>query len=193
MADENDDLKKLREDNARLLAERDAEKNKAEALRAGALEAESYKRRLDELTQATHAEKVEKHRKVVKEMFERSVSDKSITAAARERFYKHFDVDSDDVLKLSVKDVEEYIRENPNPFKQRGPATGPGGEEIVAGGFADHEALAKARKYCRDNNLDPTKWENLVKAGQHVFRSDRDLATRYKMLPDDFASGNLSA
>jgi hypothetical protein len=192
MADENDDLKKLREDFARLQAERDAEKARNAELKAAAVEAESYKRRLEELTQATHAEKVEKHRKVVKEMFEKAVNNKEITPAARERFYKHFDVEADDVLKLTVKDVEEYIKENPNPYSRKGPATGAGGDEIVAGGWPDQEALSRARKYCRDNSLDPTKWENLVKGGMHVFSADRELGLRYKMMPSDYAAGNLS-
>lgn len=162
------------------------------ALKLDAAEATSYKRRFDELAAETHKNRVESHRKVVKEMFEKAVTDKTITAAARERFYKHFDVDSDAVLKLSEKDVEEYIKENPNPFARKGPATGSGSDEIVAGGYADHETLAKARKYCRDNSLDPNKWENLEKAAKAVFRSERDLARRYQSLPDDFAAGALA-
>lgn len=192
MADENDEVKALKAALAKAEAKADEATARADALKAEAGEATSYKRRFEELSQQTHAQKVEAHRKVVKDMFEKAVSDKVITAAARERFYKHFDVEADDVLKLSVKDVEEYIKENPNPFARKGPATGSGSDEIVTGGFADQETLAKARKYCRDNNLDPNKWENLEKAAKAVFRSERDLARRYQSLPDDFASGALA-
>lgn len=192
MADETEEMKQLKAALAKAEAKADAEATRAEALKLSAAEAESYKRRFTELAEQTHVDKVEKHRKLVKEMFEKAVGDKSITAAARERFYKHFDVEADDVLKLSVKDVEEYIRENPNPFSRKGPATGSGSDDIVNGGFADQETLLKARKYCRDNNLDQNKWENLEKAAKAVFRSEKDLARRYQSLPDDFAAGVLA-
>lgn len=200
MADENDDVKKLKEELEKLrlskeAAEKEAKelKFKAKELEIDASEAVSYKRRLEELMQKNHGEKVQSHRKVVKEMFERAVGDKAITAAARERFYKHFDVDSDDVLKLSVKDVEEYIKENPNPFAQKRQGSMDGNGDVISGGFADQELLAKSRKFCRDNNLDPRNRDNLMRGAKDVLRGDRDLGQRYKMLPDDFASGNLSA
>lgn len=162
------------------------------AAKALALASQEKFARLDEETKQA---KISAHRKALQAMLEDAVRDKRILASARERFERRFQIDDDNgVMRITVGDVENYIRENPNPFIKTSAATSSGDpDEIPAGGLPDRELMARARKLCRDRGKNPDNWEDLKSSCIAIMRADPMLAERYRALPDDHADGKYAA
>jgi hypothetical protein len=188
MADDKKD-----ENVAALMARLDKLEADNKALSLKAAERESFERKLTELETQTKTEKVNAHRTNVLALFETAIKEKKILPAVRERFKRAYPVDKDDVLGIPLTDVETFIRENPNPDAPKNPATMANGDTAPVDALADTQALCAARKYVRENATDPEfrdmpRWEQLVKAGSAVFRTNPDLAKSYARLPETLAS-----
>jgi hypothetical protein len=181
-------------DIAAILTRLSALEEENKTLKLSAAESETNKRLFTELKEKTHGEKVEAHRGKLLALFETAIKDKKILPAVRERFKRAYPVDKDDVLNIPLTDVETFIRENPNPDAPKNPASlAGGGDQAPVDALADTQALCAARKFVRENATDPEfrdmpRWEQLVKAGAAVFRSNPDLAKSYARLPETLAS-----
>lgn len=181
-----DELQRLRDDNARI--QRDLDASKAQASAA----TENYSK----LQTETRAKEVAERRKWIIDTLETAVRDKRMLAAARERYIRQFRIETDDeaVMRTPKTDVEQYIKENPNPYIK--PASGPldgNPDAIPVGGLPDVELFTRARKACRDWGKDPQNPMHLKDAAQAVMKADPLLAERYRALPDDHADGKYSA
>lgn len=181
-----DELQRLRDDNARI--QRDLDASKAQASAA----TENYSK----LQTETRAKEVAGRRKWIIDTLETAVRDKRMLAAARERYIRQFRIETDDeaVMRTPKTDVEQYIKENPNPYIK--PASGPldgNPDAIPVGGLPDVELFTRARKACRDWGKDPQNPMHLKDAAQAVMKADPLLAERYRALPDDHADGKYSA
>lgn len=159
--------------------------------RAKAAERDVFERRANELDARIKNEKVTAHRAKIKEKFDSAVTEKRIQPKIRERFYNRFEIESDEVLKIDLATVDEYINENPNPLAPRLNTFGNTGDTVSVGATADAEALVKAREYIRANGGNVHDPQALVKAGIALFQRDKNLAERYRNLPADFAAGSL--
>lgn len=190
MADEDtklrEELQKLRDDNARIQRDLDASKSAASAA------TESYSK----LQSETRAKEVTAKRKTIVDSLESAVRSKAMLPAARERFVRQFRVETDDeaVMRMPLTDVEQYIRENPNPFLKPAQGSLDGNPDAIpVGGLPDVELFSRARKACRDWGKDPQNPMHLKEAAQAVMKADPQLAERYRALPDDHAAGVYSA
>lgn len=190
MADDNiqatEELAKLRADKARLEQERDTFKAQASAA------SENYSK----LQTETRAKEVAEKRSWIINTLEAAVRDKRMLPASRERFVRQFRIETDDeaVMRMPKTDVEQYIKENPNPYIK--PASGSldgDPDALAAGGLPDTELFSRARQACHKWNKDPKNWENLTEAARQVMKADPLLAERYRALPDDHADGMYSA
>lgn len=189
MADDSrvtEELAQLRAENARI--QRDLDASKAQASAA----TENYSK----LQTETRAKEVAERRKWIIDTLETAVRDKRMLAAARERYIRQFRIETDDeaVMRTPKTDVEQYIKENPNPYIK--PASGPldgNPDAIPVGGLPDVELFTRARKACRDWGKDPQNPMHLKDAAQAVMKADPLLAERYRALPDDHADGKYSA
>lgn len=190
MADEDtkvtEELAKLRAEKARM--ERDLDALKAQASAA----TENFSK----LQGETRAKEVAEKRTWIVSALEDAVRDKRILPAARERFVRQFRIETDDeaVMRMPKTDVEQYIKENPNPYIKPASGSLDGNPDAVpVGGLPDVEMFSRSRQACRTWNKDPKHWENLVEAAKAVMKSDPLLAERYRALPDDHADGMYSA
>lgn len=190
MAD-NDDTK-LREELQKLRDEKARMQSDLETARA---QASSATENFSKLQSETRAREVAAKRKDILERLETAVRDKRMLPSGRERFVRQFRIETDDeaVMRMPLTDVDQYIRENPNPYIKPASATLDGGDSIPSGGLPDRELYSRARKLCRDWNKDPSNWVHLKDASQAVMRADPLLAERYRELPDDHAAGKYSA
>jgi len=159
--------------------------------RVKAAERDVFERKAKDLEEKSKNEKVSAHRAKIKEKFDTAVTEKRIQPKIRERFYSRFEIDSDDVLKIGLDTVDEYIAENPNPLAPRVNTFGSNGDTVAVGATADAEALNKARELVRANGGNVNDPEALIRAGIQLFQRDRNLAERYRNLPADFAAGSL--
>jgi hypothetical protein len=147
------------------------------------MEASNAKRDRDERRSALRAE------------FDRAIANEDIVPAARERFWKTYSLEDDEVvLNVTVEDAREFIRENPSPLPKRKPTKTqftldrPDGD-VPAGTRADDEALLRARAHLKAQNIHAPTWEQLAQATKEVFASNPQLGERYKFLPDTRAQG----
>lgn len=190
MADDDvkvrEELQALREANRKLQDEAAAIKSQAVAA------TENFSK----LQADVRTKEVTAKRKTIKDMLEAAVRDKRMLPSGRERFERQFRIDTDDdaVMRMPVTDVEQYIKENPNPYIK--PATGTYGGDpdvVPAGGLPDRELMARARKTCRDWGKDPSDWQSLKSAAVQIMKADPLLAERYRALPDDHADGKYAS
>lgn len=175
------------------LAAKNAEQSRElDELRRRAVEGETFKRRLDELSQQVQQDKLTSHRKRIKEIIENAVTDGRILPAARERFYRTHKVDTVAVLEIDEQHAREFVRENPNP-EYRAPRTAAfsvlsrSTDEAPEDMQADIEALQRAQAFCRENGWDPRDPAKITTAVREIFSRQADLGQRYKLLPDEIA------
>lgn len=190
MADDDvkvrEELQRLREANQRLQDEAAAIKSQAVAA------TENFSK----LQADVRTKEVTAKRKTIKDLLETAVRDKRMLPSGRERFERQFRIDSDDeaVMRMPVSDVEQYIKENPNPYiKPAGGTFGGDPDNVPAGGLPDRELMSRARKVCREWNKNPDDWQALKAAAVQVMKADPLLAERYRALPDDHADGKYAA
>lgn len=192
MAD-NADVGRLEEEIAKL---REANQKLTKDASLALANATANEERFTRLQAETREKEVEAKRKEIMNLLEDAVRRKVMLPAARERFTRRFQLETDDaaVLRMPLSDVEGYIRENPNPFLKTSTVTASGDpDEIPSGGLPDRELHARARKLCRDRGKNPESWEDLKSASIAIMRADPALAERYRALPDDHADGKYVA
>ncbi len=183
MADEKTDAEKIR-DLERMLADSKRE----------AAENAQFKARLQETEERVLNEKITAHRTAIKAKFDAAVTSKKILPKIRDRFYTRFEIEGNDVLKIKLDSVEEYIDENPNPNAPRSQVASfsSTGDVIPQGATADVETAVKVRAMVRANGGKTTDSEALIKAGIELFKADKSLAERYRNLPADLVNDNAA-
>lgn len=167
-----------------LMARLDKLEAEKKALETKAAEGESFQRKLTELQQQTHDEKVAAHRKAVLAVFEAPIKEKKILPWVREKFSTVYRVETDDVLKVTTADAEQFARSNPNPDAPRAPAT--------AGTVDPNDPAEKTLMSVRDAvraaasdpmNKDKSRDVLLVEAFKAHFRSNPDVAKGWQSAP----------
>ena len=167
-----------------LMARLDKLEIEKKALETKVAEGESFQRKYTELQTQTHDEKVQAHRKAVLAVFEAPIKEKKILPWVREKFSSIYRVETDDVLKVTTADAEQFARSNPNPDAPRAPAT------IGATDPNDpaEKALMSVRTAVRSAASDPMNKDKprdvlLVEAFKAQFRSDPDVAKGWQSAP----------
>jgi hypothetical protein len=171
-----------------LMARLDKLEAEKKALETKAAEGESFQRKLTELQQQTHAEKVTAHRAKLMEAFEAPIKEKKILPAVREQFKRMYKVDTDDVLSATVADAEVFMKAHPNPDYRPNPASLGGidpndpadkakfsAEQAASAAFASQQHLPPNQRKSRD--------QLLVEAYQAEFRRNPDLAKAWQSAP----------
>lgn len=190
------DSKSMTDNNAELEALRKQIEEKDRALALATAKATQNEEQYKRLDADMKKKEVDAHRQKLSDKLEAAVRGKLIQASARERFERFTQYKQDDAacMRLLETDVEQYIRDNPNPFVTRG-TSGTSGDPaaIPTGGLPDRELHARAVALCRSRQQDPTDWTKLHAASIDLMRADPHLAERYRMLPDDHADGRYDA
>lgn len=146
--------------------------------------------RFERLQEDVNSGKVEAHRKELVNRLERAVKDEDITPSARERFSKSYELnDNDRVMRVDLGDVEDFIKENPNPFKKTKKVKtftrldSPDGD-VPDGVSVDAEALMRTNALLAKQGKHQPTADDLIAATKAVFAANPDLAQRYKSNAD---------
>ncbi len=153
-------------------------------------EAESLRRRLKETDETMRERELTQHRADIKRIFEEAISTERITPATRERFFKSYKVETEAVMDIELDDVREFIKENEtaefrNKKKGRVITLSRSNDEAPDDMTPDVELLQRAKAYCRERDMDENDHNDLQKAVVAIFKSNRELGTRYKFMPDE--------
>ncbi|HEY6922580.1 MAG TPA: hypothetical protein VI653_03855 [Steroidobacteraceae bacterium] len=167
-----------------LMARLDKLEAEKKALETKAAEGESFQRKLTELQAQTHEEKVSAHRKAVLAVFEAPIKEKKILPWVREKFSSVYRVDTDEVLKVTTADAENFARANPNPDAPRAPVT-VGGVDPNA---PEEKALMSVRSGMQAAAADPFNKDKprdvlLMEQFKSQFRSNPELAKAWQNAP----------
>lgn len=167
-----------------LMARLDKLDSEKKALETKAAEGESFQRKLKELEEKTHADRVTAHRAKLMELFEAPIKDKKILPAIREQFKRVYKTETDAVLDVTSADAEIFMKANPNPDAPRSPTTVGGvdpNDPAEKALFAAREAAEAAS--ISPANKDRPKDQLLVEAFQAQFRRNPDLAKAWQDAP----------
>lgn len=148
------------------------------------------KGRFERSQEERQQERVDARRKEVRDRLEAAVKAQDILPAARERFNKVYRVEDDEaVMTIDLADVEEFIKENPNtqkpkPKRKSFTALNDPDGDVPDDVSVDQEALLRTNALLMKRGvMNPTAAE-LQQAAVQVFRSNPDLAARYKAASD---------
>lgn len=167
-----------------LMARLDKIEAEKKALETKVAEGESFQRKYTELQTQTHEEKVQAHRKAVLAVFEAPIKEKKILPWVREKFSSIYRVETDDVLKVTAADAEQFARANPNPDAPKAPAS----IGSVDPNDPAEKALMSVREAVRAAASDPMNKDKprdvlLVESFAAQFRSNPDLAKGWQSAP----------
>lgn len=147
------------------------------------------KGRFERLQKDVSKSEINAHRAKITEKLESAVKDEDIRPAARERFNKVYGVDNDEmVMKISLDDVAEFIKENPNTDKRVkrkvfSALSEPDGE-VPDGIPVDQEASLRVEAMLRKQGKEEFTADDIQRAAVRLFRANPDLAQRYKANAD---------
>lgn len=177
-------LKKQKEESDAVLAKLTARLDAADQ-RAAAAEKER-----DEAAKKHKADNIKLKRGQIDALFNAAIEAKTkggdfIEPATREQFAKFSRYDKDDGAceVVEIKDVESYIKDNLKKGTVQASTTKEGDTDAdLTKMSVDQQLTHKAKVYCKANNLDPAKSDDLQKAGVAVLRSDKEFAAKYQRL-----------
>jgi hypothetical protein len=160
------------------------------ALKSRDAENAQTRARFERLQQDVRQKEIETHRKDIRGRIEAAVKAEDITPAARERFNKVYRIDDDTaVMTVSLEDVEEFVRENPNPHKKaprkRAFTTLSSPDaDIPMDVPVDTEAAMRVEAFLRQSGVKKPTDQDIQAAAVHIFRSNPELGARYKANAD---------
>jgi hypothetical protein len=150
-------------------------------LEAAEREAADAKRKLQEMTDKTHQERLSAHRAKLLEVFEAPIKAKEILPAVREQFKRAYNFDTDAILNFTTSDAESFAKMHPNPDAPK--------KVHTAGGVDPNDpaekALFSARKTLHETQVDPSRSRDqvLTEAVMAEFRRNPDLAKAWQDAP----------
>lgn len=151
-------------------------------LEAAEREATDAKRKLQELSDKTHQEKLTAHRAKLLEVFEAPIKAKEILPAVREQFKRAYNFDTDAILNFTVSDAESFAKMHPNPEAPK--------KVHTAGGIDPNDPLEKsiasvkkdaAEAFARGSAKTPD--QAVIDAVKANFRSNPQLAQAWRDAP----------
>ena len=160
------------------------------ALKARDAEFAQTRARFERLQDDVKRKEIEAHRAKIAGRVETAVKAEDITPAARERFNKVYRVDDDAaVMVISIDDVEEFVRENPNPHKK--PRTkraftslSSPDADIPMDVPVDVEASMRVEAFLRQSGVKAPTDRDIQAAAVAMFKSNPELGARYKAAAD---------
>ena len=148
------------------------------------------KARFERLQDDVKRKEIEAHREKIAARVESAVKAEDITPAARERFNKVYRVDDDGaVMSITLEDVEEFVRENPNPHKKK-PRTrtftslASPDADIPVDVPVDVEAAMRVEAFLRQTGVKAPTDRDIQAAAVAMFKSNPELGARYKAAAD---------
>ena len=159
-------------------------------LKARDAEFAQTKARFERLQDDVKRKEIEAHRTKVTGRVESAVKAEDITPAARERFNKVYRVDDDAaVMTISIEDVEEFVRENPNPHKKSRAkraftSLSSPDADIPMDVPVDVEASMRVEAFLRQSGVKAPTDRDIQAAAVAMFKSNPELGARYKAAAD---------
>jgi hypothetical protein len=153
-------------------------------------EAAQIKGRFERLSAEVQQSNVSAHRSKIKDRIDAAVKAQDILPAARERFAKVYKIEDDNVvLGVSMEDVEEFIKENPNSKKPREQrkvhnAVAKFTDELSGELKPDEEALVRVQAWFREQGIKSPTHLDYVAGAKAVFTALPDFGQRYKAAAD---------
>jgi hypothetical protein len=150
--------------------------------------------RFNDLGERVETEKRERHRAQIVAAFESAIKADEITPQARERFMKTYRVADDEaVMQIDLKDVAEFIRENPNPKPKKVPrrtsfSLASPDADVPVGTLPDSEVLMRAKAGLAARGKHEFTADELQREAMKVVAEMPELGERYKYLPDELAA-----
>ncbi len=126
------------------------------------------------------------HRKSITDRLEALVKSEDIQPRVRETFERINGVhDDDQVMKLSLDDVEAYAKAYPNPFKKKKDTVNVvsltrATDDVPAGTDVDAEIRMRVEAQLREDGTSEPTVDDIQKATVRLFRANPDLANRYR-------------
>lgn len=191
MADESNPVRELTERLEKLTLENSRLQEENRGLKQVKAQFSQLEQRFTDLTENVEKKERDGHRARIKERFERAIKGEEIVPAVRERFMKTYRVEDDEyVMTIDMKDVEEFIRENPNPKPKRKPATvfslqDPTGD-VPAGTPPDQELLMRAQASLARKGVHKFTADDLQTEAVSIMKQNGELANNWKYQPDEF-------
>lgn len=148
------------------------------------------KARFERLQEENKRRDIQAHRDKVTGRIEAAVKSEDITPAARERFNKVYRVDDDGaVMTISIEDVEEFVRENPNPHKKKPrkhafTSLSSPDADIPVDVPVDVEASMRVEAFLRQSGVKNPTDRDIQAAAVQMFKSNPELGARYKAAAD---------
>lgn len=132
-------------------------------------------------------DKMLSHRKSITDRLEALVKSEDIQPRTRETFVRINGVEDDDqVMKVTLDDVEAYAKAYPNPFKKKkDPAASVvsltrATDDVPAGTAVDAEVRMRVEAQLREDKVSDPSADDIQKATVRLFRANPDLANRYR-------------
>jgi hypothetical protein len=181
MADDTD-VAALRKRLAELEAANTAKDTELKTVQAKAANSDAAERRVKELETERHKEKVELRRKELDQRFEAKVKAGEILPAVKERFVKFFKVNTDDVLLITDREADEYIKEHRSARSTGAATLSADPDKLPVDTMPDDEMGVRVARYCRDNGMKADNYDDQIKATVAILRTDGEFAVKYKNL-----------